>query len=205
MSAEHLLLEENPPAAIERAAQVLQAGGTIVFPTDTVYGLLAAADDAAAYRRIYALKQRPLNKPLALLAAAGHPLAELALALLAPFPAEQRQFAAGSSTLLIDPSLMPSTVLPADVREIQSGDIGVRRPDYQAVQALLNSLGGLVWATSANAAAEMPPASANQVLSWISRLASPPELVITSSATLAGHPSELMYLDGSGRLSHLTR
>jgi len=48
---------------IEKAAQILRSGGLVVFPTETVYGLGANALDAAAVRKIYALKGRPATSP----------------------------------------------------------------------------------------------------------------------------------------------
>src|SRR5439155_20397016 len=49
---------------LTRAAQLLRTGGVIAFPTDTVYGLGAAADDDVARRRIYVIKGRPVGLPL---------------------------------------------------------------------------------------------------------------------------------------------
>jgi L-threonylcarbamoyladenylate synthase len=45
----------------------LAAGGVVVFPTDTVYGLGCDAENADAVRRLYALKGRPREKPAAVL------------------------------------------------------------------------------------------------------------------------------------------
>jgi L-threonylcarbamoyladenylate synthase len=53
-----------------RAAQLVRSGGVLAFPTDTVYGLGAAADDELAQRRIYAIKGRPVGLPLILMVAA---------------------------------------------------------------------------------------------------------------------------------------
>ena len=56
---------EGPEAAAVRAAAGLLAAGELVaFPTETVYGLGARADDDAAVRRIYAAKGRPADHPL---------------------------------------------------------------------------------------------------------------------------------------------
>src|SRR5438445_12623078 len=57
-------------AGLTRAANLLRSGGVIAFPTDTVYGLAAAADDEVARRRIYAIEGRPVGLPLLLMAAA---------------------------------------------------------------------------------------------------------------------------------------
>ena len=51
-------------AAVDRAADALAAGELVAFPTETVYGLGARADDADAVARIFALKGRPSDHPL---------------------------------------------------------------------------------------------------------------------------------------------
>ena len=50
--------------ALERAAEILRAGGLVALPTETVYGLGANALDAAAVARIFAAKQRPAWDPV---------------------------------------------------------------------------------------------------------------------------------------------
>lgn len=52
------------PSAIDGAARILAEGGLVAFPTETVYGLGARADDDAAVARIYAAKGRPSDHPL---------------------------------------------------------------------------------------------------------------------------------------------
>ena len=49
---------------IAKAAEIIKAGGVVVFPTETVYGLGANALDARAARKIFALKGRPVDNPL---------------------------------------------------------------------------------------------------------------------------------------------
>jgi L-threonylcarbamoyladenylate synthase len=52
---------------MRQAAQILRAGGLVAFPTETFYGLGAAGLDAAAARRVFAVKGRPSSMPLLLL------------------------------------------------------------------------------------------------------------------------------------------
>ncbi|HMC16464.1 MAG TPA: Sua5/YciO/YrdC/YwlC family protein, partial [Albitalea sp.] len=54
-----MLLQGSDTGAITQAAAVLAAGGLVAFPTETVYGLGARADDDAAVARIFAAKGRP--------------------------------------------------------------------------------------------------------------------------------------------------
>jgi L-threonylcarbamoyladenylate synthase len=51
-------------ASLTRAAEILRRGGTVAFPTETVYGLGANALDEAAVQAIFVAKQRPAWDPL---------------------------------------------------------------------------------------------------------------------------------------------
>jgi len=54
----------DPAAAFERA---IAAGGLVVFPADTVYGIACSPDDRFAVQRLYLLKRRQLSKPSAVM------------------------------------------------------------------------------------------------------------------------------------------
>ena len=58
------IIDGNDRAAVERAAAELAAGELVAFPTETVYGLGARADDDAAVAKIFAAKGRPPTNPL---------------------------------------------------------------------------------------------------------------------------------------------
>jgi L-threonylcarbamoyladenylate synthase len=53
------------PAVLARAAERLEAGAIVAFPTETVYGLGCLSEHAESVARIYALKNRPADRPLA--------------------------------------------------------------------------------------------------------------------------------------------
>lgn len=59
-----VLLDARDPLVVEQAAARLAAGELLAFPTETVYGLGARADDDAAVARIFAIKGRPTDHPL---------------------------------------------------------------------------------------------------------------------------------------------
>ena len=59
----------SPDEALDRAAVVLQAGGTVVLPTDTVYGVAALPGVAGATDALFRLKDRAGGQPLAVLVA----------------------------------------------------------------------------------------------------------------------------------------
>ena len=58
------LLQADAPGAIQTAAAILQNGGLVGIPTETVYGLAANALDGAAVAKIFAAKGRPMDNPL---------------------------------------------------------------------------------------------------------------------------------------------
>lgn len=57
-------LDGHAPEAVAEAARLLAAGQLVAFPTETVYGLGARADDDAAVAKIFAAKGRPADHPL---------------------------------------------------------------------------------------------------------------------------------------------
>src|SRR4051794_2843904 len=87
--------------AIERAADVLRAGGLVAFPTETVYGLGADAANADALRRLYSVKRRPADHPVIVHVAHAEQLGDLA----AEIPDAARRLAAefwpGPLTLVV--------------------------------------------------------------------------------------------------------
>lgn len=59
-----MIRDGRDPAAIDDAAARLAAGGLVAFPTETVYGLGARADDDSAVAKVFATKGRPAGHPL---------------------------------------------------------------------------------------------------------------------------------------------
>lgn len=66
MKAEIVTMTEEQPdiLVLERAGEILQQGGLVAFPTETVYGLGGNALDPEASRKIYSAKGRPSDNPL---------------------------------------------------------------------------------------------------------------------------------------------
>jgi L-threonylcarbamoyladenylate synthase len=64
-------LDPNSPQSItkslEDSSAVLENGGVIVFPTDTIYGIGANALDEIAISKIFKIKKRNINKPISIL------------------------------------------------------------------------------------------------------------------------------------------
>lgn len=143
MARRRIGLEEG---TAEAAAAVLAAGGVAVFPTETVYGVGAAAGHAGGMARLRTLKGREGGKPFQLLAADIGMAAEAGAVFRGGALALARRFWPGPLTL----------VVPAR----DGTALGIRIPDFPFVRDLCLRLGGMVAASSANRAGEPAPADA---------------------------------------------
>ncbi len=109
---------------VEEAARTLDAGGVVVMPTDTVYGLAAHPDCPEAVKRLYAIKGRSGSKPIALLVSDASMLS-------------------GKARELAD------RYWPGALTIVQDGE-GYRMPDDETALALIARCGGRLRVTSAN-------------------------------------------------------
>ena len=146
-------------AALARAAAVLRAGGLVAFPTETFYGLGAAAGDPAALRRVCAVKGRSESKPLLVLVDSIAMAESLAVEVTPRARELMGRHWPGPLTLVLRarPDLPP--VLTAE-----TGTIGVRMSPHPVARGLVRALGMPVTAPSANREGGAPPTSADQVL-----------------------------------------
>ncbi|MDR5672686.1 tRNA A37 threonylcarbamoyladenosine synthetase subunit TsaC/SUA5/YrdC [Halalkaliarchaeum sp. AArc-CO] len=136
-------LEEGTVAAVRGAAGAVAAGGTVVYPTETVYGLGTNALDPAAVERVFEIKRRPRSEPLSL----AVPTVDDASAVAevddrtARF---MRRFLPGPVTVVV-----PRTAAVPDVLTAGLSRVGIRVPDHAVALALLRKTPPLT-ATSAN-------------------------------------------------------
>ena len=143
---------------IRHAVEVLRAGGLVAFPTETVYGLGADAENATAVAQIFAAKGRPLGHPLivhlgevASLAAWARHVPHLAWRLA-------EHFWPGPLTLILHRQ--------ARIPDIVTGGletVGLRVPSHPTASALLRAFGGGVAAPSANRFGRVSPTTAEDV------------------------------------------
>lgn len=147
-----------PQTEIEWAAALLRAGQLVAFPTETVYGLGAAAENEAAVRQIFALKGRPLDHPLIVhLPDAGHlpqwtrQQPEAALRLV-------ECFWPGPLTLVLRRSSRANDLITGG-----QDTVALRMPAHPLALALLAEFGGGVAAPSANRFGRVSPTRAEHV------------------------------------------
>ena len=145
----------SDPASLDRAVEVLRAGGTVVLPTDTVYGLAALPCVPGATDQLVTLKARSVAQPFAVL------VADVAQAqsLIGP-PADH--VAAWMAALWPGPLTLVLRRSAEALNLVLGGDphtIGVRCPDHAFVRELAAMVGPIA-TTSANRHGEPTPTSA---------------------------------------------
>lgn len=182
-----IVLPATQPDAIQRAVTVLTDGGTVVFPTDTVYGLGANAFSADAIEKLFQIKARERGKPIAVLLGSIEQLE----AIRPYLSAEARDLAAkhwpGALTLVVPrhPNL-PENLSPFPT-------IGVRIPDHPVALALLKAAGPLA-VTSANLSGEPNTITAEEVLLQLDGRI---DLLLDGGTTPGGTPSTVVDTTGS--------
>jgi L-threonylcarbamoyladenylate synthase len=197
------LLDAADPTAMSAAAEALAAGELLAFPTETVYGLGARADDDAAVQRIYAAKSRPAAHPLIVHAADAQQARRFASQWPAAAEALAQTFWPGPLTLIVprEPSL-------AQAAAGGQGSIGLRVPAHPVARSLLAEALRLgvsgVAAPSANRFGRVSPTTAQHVVDELAdRLVPGRDLVLDGGPCPIGVESTIV--DATGPRPRLLR
>ena len=143
---------------VQQVIDALRLGRPVLLPTDTVYGLCAAADENSV-RRLYELKGRPEAQPTALLAASIEALLRLVPELHGRGEALARALLPGPYTLVLtNPAQRLAWLSGVDPRKI-----GIRIPTLAPAARRVIDAVGAVAATSANEPGEPTGASLEDV------------------------------------------
>lgn len=153
-------LDAGKPEDIARAAEILRGGGTVAFPTETVYGLGANALSSEAVAKIFDAKQRPNWDPLIVHICDREMLRRVVLGELSRVSeALLQKFWPGPLTLLL-----PRTNAVPDAVTAGRPLVGVRMPAHPVALELIRLAGVPVAAPSANRFGHTSPTTAAHVL-----------------------------------------
>jgi L-threonylcarbamoyladenylate synthase len=188
MSVSTKVLPANEAGAIEEAVRVLQQGGLVVFPTDTVYGIGALGHDAAAVGRLFEVKGRPTGKSIPLLIGRVEDLTLVAKEV--PEAANQliEAFWPGGLTLVV-----PRSDWVPDVVTSGGSTVAVRQPDHLGALELIRAAGEPLATTSANLSGEP---SAVIVTEVVHQLFGRVDLILDGGRCPGGTPSTVVDLSG---------
>lgn len=138
---------------IDRCLTVLRAGGIILYPTDTIWGIGCDATNEEAVQKIFSLKQRAESKSMIILVADKESISEYAL----PLPEKIRKIIAGYE--------VPVSVIYAGAKNLATnliaadGSIAIRVIKDEFCNALISSFGKPIVSTSANISGRPFPAN----------------------------------------------
>ena len=188
-------------AEIRKAAEILRAGGLVVFPTETVYGLGADAANESAVARLYAVKRRPPDHPVIIHFAS--PEKAFSWAREVPDAAKElaQRYWPGPLTLILKRS--------AQAKDFVTGgqdSVGLRVPSHPIAQELLSTFGTGVAAPSANRFGRLSPTTAAHVREDLGKEV---DLVLEGVPSEVGIESTILDLSGDARVllrpGHISR
>ena len=200
--------QDSNASSLTKAIALLNKGALVAFPTETVYGLAARADNPQALERLSILKQRPDDKPFTLhiadISALSNYVPSVSLIdryfLRKAWPGpltvvfqldrrQQQQIAEKFPKPLIDSLYL-------------NNSIGIRLPDHSVARKLLAAINGPVVAPSANLSGQTPPLCAEDVLE---QLGGQIEMIIDTGPTRYQRPSTIVKVFSDGNALEIIR
>ncbi|OQW33429.1 MAG: translation factor (SUA5) [Nitrospira sp. SG-bin1] len=182
------ILSGADPAAVRLAGKVIQAGGLVAFPTETVYGLGCDAFNADAAAKVFEAKQRPQFDPLIVHIADPGQL-EAVIDSLPPLGRRLIDaFWPGPLTLVLSKQQAIPDLVTAGL-----STVAVRMPNHPVAQALIREAGTPIAAPSANPFGYVSPTTARHVADG---LGSNVDLILDGGPCPVGVESTIVSLAG---------
>lgn len=180
---------QNPErSVIEEAWRVLHNNGTVVLPTDTVYGLAANAFSESAVRRVFNIKRRPSSKALPLM------VRDLEMAAQVAFVDNRIQKIMeavwpGQVSLVLEKRIAVPSVVTGG-----GSTVALRIPDYFLCWALMSELDFPVTLTSANLSGESPFFFGQTAVNFYQDNYPRPDLILDAGKLIDTKPSTVLDL-----------
>jgi tRNA threonylcarbamoyl adenosine modification protein (Sua5/YciO/YrdC/YwlC family) len=141
------ILEINPsnpqPRLISQAVEVLQRGGVICYPTDTMYGIGCDIFNQKAVKRVYQIKRRPKDKPFSFMCASLTNISNYGHVGNTAYRLMRKNLPGPYTFVLSGTKVVPKIMLT------KQKTVGIRVPDYPICLAIIEALGNPVLNTSA--------------------------------------------------------
>ena len=177
------------PEGRDEAVRVLEAGGVIALPTDTVYGIAVSLAARGGLERLFAAKQRPLDKGIVLLLESAAQAARAGV--MTPAASTLAgAFWPGGLTLIVP---QRHDVPWPEALTGGAETIGLRVPDHDAPRTLARALGPLP-TTSANVSGQPEASDAAAI---VAQLGHAIELVLDGGPARGGPPSTVVDCSGA--------
>lgn len=150
---------------ISEAIEILRRGGTLIFPTETVYGLGARIDDADAVAKIFIAKGRPQDNPLIVHIGSISQVDDLAFDIPPVANRLMADFWPGPLTIALRKKPFVSDQISAGLPTV-----GIRMPSHPIAREILTQSGLFIAAPSANPSGSPSPTRESHVLEMIGKV-----------------------------------
>lgn len=151
-------LGDNKQEIIDEAISVLKSGGLVVVPSDTVYGLSVDATNSDAVQKLIDFKSRVPGKAISVFVGSLHRAKEY-VSISDTQSRMLKQMLPGAYTVVL-----PSLHHVDKKIEAENGSLGIRVPDYNFINSLVETYDKPITATSANQASRSPHHSIESLL-----------------------------------------
>lgn len=183
-----LTKEDNLTEIFSDAASVINAGGTVVFPTETVYGLGANAYDDEAVKKIFKAKNRPSDNPLIVHISDLSMIDELVTYVSDDARKLMSEFFPGPLTLI----MKKSSKVPNSVSN-GLDTVGIRMPSDKEANAFIRACGVPIAAPSANIS-KRPSITNKKYL--VEELSGKVDMILCSKNSTIGLESTVLDVSG---------
>lgn len=185
-------------AAVKEAIEVLKKGGSIVYPTDTVYGLGCNACEYKAVEQIFRVKERVFQKPLSVIARNMAWVKEIAFVPPKLEPMLEKLWPGAITVILARKPVIPAIVSAG------KDTIGVRIPDSPITDMLMAKFGYPLISTSANISGDdMDACNSALIIESFKPRIWQPDIVLDAGALPKSSPSTI--IDFSTVKPHILR
>ena len=174
---------DSPPS---QACLALKQGGVVAFPTETVYGLGADAAQPQAIKRVFELKQRPVNHPVIVHIDTPEKAHNIAGHIPQAFWLLAQAFWPGPLTIILDKSDKVSPLITGG-----HSTVGIRIPNHPATLALLKEFELGLIGPSANPFGRISPTCSKHVVDYFGDTI---DGVLEGGACEVGIESSVIYL-----------
>lgn len=182
------LSKNNQSEVIQEAVDVLTRGGSIVYPTDTVYGLGVNPFDDFAVRRLYRIKKRPGDKPIPLIVKSIAMAKKLAYIDAGKEEILRSLWPGAVTCVLVKKSVVTSAI------SARTKTVALRIPANDFCMALVYAFNGPITSTSANISGENHTNDPAEIIKRFKRELYKPDLLIDAGVLKATAPSTVLDL-----------
>lgn len=176
--------QQFSPQSLISAVEILRAGGVVVYPTETFYGLGVDALNQKAIKKVFTIKGRSFAQPLLILIPEQDYLPRYVTEVSEKARRLMEHFWPGPLTMVFSASPQLPSILTAGTKKI-----AIRISPHPIARALTSAFAGPLTSTSANISGEQSPATAKEVFSHLGGMI---DLIIDGGKTPGQMPSTIV-------------